>query len=205
MKKEELKKLINVPNTLSFFRLLCVPVFLVFFFLFSPNYVPAFVVFIVASITDVIDGIVARKCNQITALGIVLDPLADKLLKMSALFAFAFNGIIDWWLFGVLFGIDFCMILVGVFLFNQKITIPSNIIGKSGTLVMSVGLVMCFFPTLFSPWNNYALYIGLGIVISSVILYVALNFKEVVFKLQSRRKQKKEKIDEEAEETTSGQ
>ncbi len=190
------KEIFTVPNMLSFFRLVCVPIFLVLFFIFSPNYWPALIVFVVASITDAIDGLIARKCNQITPLGIVLDPLADKLLKMSALFGFAFVSIIDWWLFGVLFGIDLLMIVVGVFLFKRKITIPSNIIGKTGTLVMSVGLVMCFFPETFAPWNNYLLYIGLGIIISSVILYVAINFKEVLQKVKAYNQEKKTKKDE---------
>ena len=192
MEKQKQSSYWNVPNALSLFRLLCVPVFLLVFFFFSPNYIFAFIIFIVASLTDVVDGIVARKFNQITPLGMVLDPLADKLLKMSALFAFGWDGIIDWWLVIVLFGIDFVMIVAGTFLFKRKITIPSNIIGKTGTLVMSIGLIMCFFPQIFVPWNEYILYIGLGIITSSVILYVALNFKSVMEKLRDAKQKKRE-------------
>lgn len=195
MIKEDMKKILNVPNILSFFRLLCVLVFLLVFFWFTPNYIPALIVFVIASLTDAIDGFVARKYNQITSLGVVLDPLADKFLKMSALFAFAFNGIVEWWLFGVLCGIDLAMIIAGIVLFKREITIPSNIIGKTGTLVMSIGLIMCFFPQELAPLNEYTLYVGLGIIISSVILYVALNFKTCIKKMKEygkNRKQEKE-------------
>ena len=169
----------NLPNVLSLIRLLCVPVFLVLFFVFGPNYIPASIVFLFASLTDALDGFLARKMNKITRFGAVLDPLADKMLKISTLFAFAFVGTIEWWLFGILCGIDVTMIIVGFCLFERKITIPSNIIGKTGTLVMTGGLLMCFFPGFFAPWNEYILYIGLGVVASSVILYVAINFDYV--------------------------
>ena len=191
MNKNEIKKNLNAPNILSFIRLLCVPLFLTLFFVYQPNYIPAFIVFIFASITDIIDGIIARKCNQITQLGIVLDPLADKLLKMSSLFALGFNAIISWWLVATLFAIDFVMIIAGIVLYHRKITIPSNAVGKTGTFVMSIGLIMSFFPDTFAPWHEYILYIGLGIVISSVILYIALNFKSVIAKMKEFGKQKK--------------
>ncbi len=190
--KNILKQLCNVPNILSLLRLLCVPLFLVLFFVFSPNYIPALIVFVVASLTDVLDGFIARKCNLQTPLGTVLDPLADKLLKSSTLFAFAFFGIIQWWFFGVIFAIDLTMILTGLVLFNQQIIIPSNIIGKVGTFVMTIGLFMCFFPQVFAPWNEYILYIGLGIVISSAILYFALHYKAVFAKFKELKQVKKE-------------
>lgn len=189
MDKNKISSYFNVPNVLSSFRLLCVPIFLIVFFTQTPNYIIfAFIIFIVASITDIIDGIIARRANQITPLGVVLDPLADKLLQMSALFAFGWDGIIDWWLVGVLFVIDLAMIIAGTILFKRRITIPSNIIGKTGTFVMTTGLIMCFFSEIFNPWNLYVLYIGLGIITSSVILYVAMNAKSVIQKMKNGNK-----------------
>ena len=80
-----------VPNILSSTRILLTPVFL--YFLFS-NYkhgqLIALAVFVFASITDLYDGKIARKYNIISKVGIFLDPLADKMLVLSALFAFLF-------------------------------------------------------------------------------------------------------------------
>ena len=175
-----MNKFWNIPNILSLIRLLLVPVFLiVFFFETSDYHIGALVVFLVASFTDVLDGIIARKTNQITKYGVVLDPLADKLLKMATLIAFAVVGIIPVWLVATLITIDFGLIITGVCLFKRKITIPSNFLGKLGTFVMSIGLVLCFFAKSMNGWNLYILYAGLIIIVASVIVYIVLNYKRV--------------------------
>ena len=186
--RDHLKSLLNIPNVLTIIRLVCVPIFLVMFFAFKPNYLIALCVFVVASLTDLLDGFLARKLNQITAAGIVLDPLADKLLKCSTLFCLAFDGIIAWWFFAIILVVDLVMVLVGCFLFGKNITIPSNIIGKAGTLVMTVGIIMSFFPQTFAPWNEYILYAGFGVIFSSVVLYVSLNYKRVIITLKQKKK-----------------
>lgn len=80
----------NLPNKLTILRVILIPLFL--FFLFMPsipfNYFYALIVFAVASITDALDGMIARKNNLVTNFGKFLDPLADKVLVMSALVAF---------------------------------------------------------------------------------------------------------------------
>ena len=60
------------------------------------------IIFAVAAITDAYDGHLARKYNQITPQGKFLDPLADKILVLSAFFSFAFIGIIDFWMVGII-------------------------------------------------------------------------------------------------------
>ena len=152
---------------------------IVFFFETSDYHIGALVVFLVASFTDVLDGIIARKTNQITKYGVVLDPLADKLLKMATLIAFAVVGIIPVWLVATLITIDFGLIITGVCLFKRKITIPSNFLGKLGTFVMSIGLVLCFFAKSMNGWNLYILYAGLIIIVASVIVYIVLNYNRV--------------------------
>jgi len=185
--RKHLKSLLNIPNVLTVIRLICVPIFLVMFFVFKPNYLPALCVFVVASFTDLLDGFLARKLNQITPAGIVLDPLADKLLKSSTLFCLAYDGIIAWWFFGIILAVDLAMILMGTFLFGKNITIPSNIIGKTGTLVITVGIILSFFPSVFAPWYEYVLYAGFGVIFSSVVLYISLNYKKVISTLKKQK------------------
>lgn len=175
-----MSKFWNVPNVLTLFRLLLVPVFLVvFFFCGDGNHIAALIVFLVASFTDVLDGIIARKTNQITPYGIVLDPLADKCLKAATLIAFAISGIIPVWLTVVLIVIDTAMIITGCCLYKQKITIPSNFFGKAGTFITSLGLVLCFFDKALNGWNLYILYAGLLTIVVSVIVYIIMNYKRV--------------------------
>ncbi len=190
----------NVPNVLSLFRLLLVPALIITYFCVpGTNHVVALVIFLVASITDVCDGFIARATNQITPIGTALDPLADKLLKGATLICLCIDGVLPIWLTVLLITIDVCMIIVGVCLFKKQITIPSNIIGKTGTFVMTVGLVMCFLPKTFGSWGLYLLYAGLIVIVVSVIVYVAVNAKNVVNTLKQQKLQKQQKQDNQTE------
>ncbi|HJR76632.1 MAG TPA: CDP-diacylglycerol--glycerol-3-phosphate 3-phosphatidyltransferase [Nitrospiraceae bacterium] len=77
---------INLPNVLTLTRILLIPVFVVLFVTPTPSRsLAAAVVFVVAALTDLLDGYLARRCGQVTKLGRLLDPIADKLLVLSAL------------------------------------------------------------------------------------------------------------------------
>ena len=181
----------NVPNMLSLFRLLLVPALIITYFCVpGTNHVVALVIFLVASITDFLDGIIARATNQITPIGTVLDPFADKLLKIATLVCFCIDGVLPVWLVVLLIFIDLAMIIAGVCLFKKQITIPSNIIGKSGTMIVSIGLVMCFLPQTFGSWGYYILCLGLLIIVVSVIVYVAMNAKNVFSTIKQQKQNK---------------
>jgi cardiolipin synthase len=82
---------LNIPNAISMIRIILIPIFL--YLIFLPRVeerIWALVIFIIASLTDFLDGWSARKLGQVTALGKFLDPLADKFLVISALIAFLF-------------------------------------------------------------------------------------------------------------------
>lgn len=181
----------NVPNMLSLFRLLLVPALIITYFCVpGTNHVVALVIFLVASITDFLDGIIARATNQITPIGTVLDPFADKLLKIATLVCFCIDGVLPVWLVVLLIFIDLAMIIAGVCLFKKQITIPSNIIGKSGTMIVSIGLVMCFLPQTFGSWGYYILCLGLLIIVVSVVVYVAMNAKNVFSTIKQQKQDK---------------
>ena len=77
---------LNIPNLLTFTRILLIPVFVVLFSTPDPDRsLMAAIVFVVAAVTDMLDGYLARKSGQVTKLGKLLDPIADKLLVLSAL------------------------------------------------------------------------------------------------------------------------
>ena len=81
-----------IPNILSFARLALCPVFVWTFFYRSP--VVAFAIFAFASLLDVVDGFLARRLHAITTLGKILDPVADKILQLSAVVCFTVKGIL---------------------------------------------------------------------------------------------------------------
>ena len=97
--KEILKKNLNVPNVLSLIRLLLVPVYLILFV--RGQKTAALVVFAAACFTDLLDGRIARKYNLITDLGKLLDPVADKVMILTAMFSMtigndAIPAVIPW-------------------------------------------------------------------------------------------------------------
>ena len=93
----------NLPNLLSLIRIILTPLFIILLFSDVPNAkFFALLVFVIAAITDAYDGHLARKYNQITPEGKFLDPLADKILVLSAFISFAIIGIIDFWMVGVI-------------------------------------------------------------------------------------------------------
>ncbi|WP_462257693.1 CDP-diacylglycerol--glycerol-3-phosphate 3-phosphatidyltransferase [Ruminococcus champanellensis] len=115
----------NLPNKLTLMRVLLIPVFLVFFLIpgIPCHYLLAMIVFIAASITDALDGHLARKHNLVTNFGKFLDPLADKVLVMTALACFVDNQMI-----GV---IPFLIIMMREFMVSGLRLVAAN----SGTVI----------------------------------------------------------------------
>ena len=126
-------KINNVPNMLSVIRLLMVPVFVCLFL--SGNVVPAIVVFVLAGATDVLDGYIARKYNCISTLGKILDPLADKLLQLSAFTCLWLEDYVLWWMPLIYFIKELATALGALFIFRKsKFVVKSNIFGKLATV-----------------------------------------------------------------------
>ena len=94
----------NIPNILSIARIILTPLFIILLLFadFKMAKVFALLVFAIAAITDAYDGYLARKYNQITPEGKFLDPLADKILVLSAFISFAYINIIDFWMVGLI-------------------------------------------------------------------------------------------------------
>jgi len=93
----------NLANTVTIIRIVLVPIFLVILLTEMHNKeIFAFLVFVIAAVTDAIDGYIARKYNQITELGKFLDPLADKLLVAAALMALVSLDLVETWIASVI-------------------------------------------------------------------------------------------------------
>jgi cardiolipin synthase len=88
--------MINIPNILTIARILLVPV--IVSALLAGNYPLALAIFLVAGVTDALDGFIARRFNMCTRLGAMLDPLADKLLVVPTTLVLAATGRLPWWL-----------------------------------------------------------------------------------------------------------
>ena len=102
----------NIPNMLSILRLFLVPVFILVFLFEGDQKTIAAIVFIIASITDVLDGYIARKYNMSTKTGQLLDPLADKLMQIAVVVSLLCAKMVPLWFVLVLASKELLMILV---------------------------------------------------------------------------------------------
>ncbi len=161
----------HVPNILSFIRLALCPVFVWAFFNLSPIF--AFVIFAVASLLDIIDGFIARKFNCISVLGKILDPVADKVLQLSALICFTLNGFIHFFVV-VLLGIKELTMLIGGAIISKKRNdmVYSNKFGKIASFMTSFSLCTLFFINDFLAPFKTGVYILLYL--SVVLSFIAM-------------------------------
>ena len=132
-------RILTVPNVLSFIRLAMVPVFLVLILRGQDGF--ALLVLVISSITDYLDGLIARTFKQISRLGQLLDPAADRLFIFAALIGLAARGVIPWWLFLVIVGRDAMLVVLGLVLANHGWgPLPVHHLGKLATLCLFYAL-----------------------------------------------------------------
>ena len=106
----------NLPNFLSLLRIILVPVIVIF--LIQGSYAKVLIVFVVAGLTDALDGALARLLNKQTKLGSFLDPLADKILLSTSFIALAIFSLIPSWLAVIVISRDF-LILLGIMILSM--------------------------------------------------------------------------------------
>ena len=106
----------NIPNFLSLLRIILVPVIVIF--LIQGLYAKALIIFVIAGLTDALDGALARLLNKKTKLGSFLDPLADKILLSTSFISLAIFGLIPSWLAVIVISRDF-IILLGLLILSM--------------------------------------------------------------------------------------
>lgn len=127
---------LNTPNKLTLLRVLMTPIFLAVILCRSlpHRYLIACIIFSAASITDAIDGNLARKNNQITNFGKFLDPIADKILTTAALLAFMAEGLCNVWIVMLVLTREFTVASIRMISASGGVVIPANIWGKIKTV-----------------------------------------------------------------------
>lgn len=170
-----MKKNLNAANLITIFRIILIPVFMVFYldaYFYYENFpLFAILVFLLAFFSDILDGMIARSKNQITNVGKVLDPLADKLLRVCVLCAFVIKGVIGVYMFIILVALDALSIIAATILYFKKIIIPANWIGKITTIFMSLALFSCFFHNFIKPVDFILIIVALVLVLITIIQY----------------------------------
>lgn len=166
----------TIPNILSAIRLIFA--FIIGYLLFANEKVIAIILILIAWITDLLDGFLARKLNVVSELGKILDPLADKILVLILVASLVANQIISLTTTIFVIGRDVIILLAGLYAARKyKFVIPSNIIGKISAFLIGLALfVILLFSPSMSIRNWIELFIDLVAVVS-LVLYSFYYFK----------------------------
>ena len=171
----------NLPNKLTTFRVILIPFFV--FFMLAPNmtginhYIAA-AIFIVASLTDLLDGKIARKYNLVTNFGKFMDPLADKLLVCSAMICLIQTGQLAAWIVVIIIAREFIISGFRLIASDNGVVIAASYWGKFKTtfqMLMVIVLILNIDLPFFQILGVILTYVALILTVVSLIDYIVKN------------------------------
>ncbi len=171
----------NLPNKLTTFRVILIPFFV--FFMLAPNmtginhYIAA-AIFIVASLTDLLDGKIARKYNLVTNFGKFMDPLADKLLVCSAMICLIQTGQLAAWIVVIIIAREFIISGFRLIASDNGVVIAASYWGKFKTtfqMLMVIVLILNIQMPFFQILGMILTYVALILTVVSLIDYIVKN------------------------------
>lgn len=163
-------RILTVPNLLSFLRLALVPVFLILLVV-GEDFI-ALAVLALSGFTDFLDGFLARRLNQVSKLGQLLDPAADRLYILAALLGLGWRDLIPLWLVIVIIARDVMLVVLAALLARiGHGAFPVNWVGKWATACLFVGLPLLMLAAAFPVTAAWAQPVGLIVAILGAALY----------------------------------
>lgn len=190
-------KKLSFPNILTIIRIIIVPIFM-FLLLYEPTIISriaSLVLFLLATVTDFLDGYYARKLNCITSFGKFMDPLADKLLISSALISFVTLKIIPAWMVVIILGREFIITGLRIFSATEGIIVPALFLGKLKATTQMIAVIFILLILIsediiyhFYPANKYIINGFEGVIYWSMFIVTVLTFiSGVDYLIKNRR------------------
>jgi len=173
----------NPPNILSLARIGAAPILVLLLYFPGPTVcMAAMLVFVVASVTDIADGLLARRMGLVTNLGKFLDPLADKLLIGTVLIMLTYLHWVDAWIAAIIIGREMAVTGLRAVAADQGVVIAADRFGKLKTIIQTLALcpLILHYPFLGvdpAPFGDALLYVALGLTIGSGANYMYAFFK----------------------------
>lgn len=148
----------NLANKLTIIRIFLVPIFLIFIAIKDIPYgaIIATFVFIIASLTDKLDGYIARTRNQVTSFGKLMDPLADKMLVTAALISLVESGIIPGWIAVIIIAREFAVSGLRTISAAEGLVITASKWGKVKTVIQIVAIISALLEFNFHIYPEFA-------------------------------------------------
>jgi len=181
--REYIRRNWNVPNVLTMIRLFLVPVYIVLFAI-GEKY-SALTVFLLASFTDLLDGRIARKYNLITDFGKLMDPLADKVMVVTAMCSMAIgnktiSAVIPWAAVVILFIKELIMVIGSAVMLRYQIVVYSTMVGKVAQCMFIASLVAVYFHDWFvelcagwlMPLDLIMMWASIVLTLCALVIYV---------------------------------
>lgn len=153
-------RVVTVPNLLSFLRIALIPVFVAL--IVDPDTTFwGLALFAVVAATDWVDGLLARRLGQVTELGKVLDPTADRIAMAAGLVALAVRGVFPWWAATLILVRDAAVLAVGAgLLVGRRVRLDVRPLGKVATFTLMTAVVWISWGNLGYPLEDAALALG---------------------------------------------
>lgn len=166
---------LNLPTFLTLLRIGLIPVFI---YITPQSPVLGVAVFLTASLTDFLDGYLARRANQVTKFGIIIDPIADKFLIISALILLVDMVRLSAWVAIVIIGRDFLVTAIRVVALSKGVVIPAEKGGKFKTATQMVAIVFLLLPGSVVDIDFYD--VGLVLIYISMLLALFSGYRYMV-------------------------
>ncbi|MBM7616319.1 CDP-diacylglycerol--glycerol-3-phosphate 3-phosphatidyltransferase [Alkaliphilus hydrothermalis] len=183
----------NVPNFLTVARFFLIPCFVMVFFSQSPNsLLYAVGIFVVAGLTDLLDGFIARKYGLITKWGQAMDPLADKMMLLTVLICFTIAGYIPLWIITIVGMKEALLVIGGLILYTKKdkVVVPANKYGKLATIAFYIAIIWMGFDRVY---GGVMLTVAVIITAYAFIRYLMIGVKLVKYK-EAEQGEEKENV-----------
>ncbi|MGN0150305.1 MAG: CDP-diacylglycerol--glycerol-3-phosphate 3-phosphatidyltransferase [Clostridia bacterium] len=162
----------NTANRLTLLRVVLVPFYMIF--LLRPDFVSqmiALAIFIIASLTDALDGHIARKYNQITAFGKFVDPLADKMLITAAFLVFLAQGIMNVWAVMIVLAREFVVAGIRLSAVTEGKVIAASFWGKLKTVSQMIAVIAAMLLLNISVIPH-----GVSMLITNILIWISVVF-----------------------------
>lgn len=169
----------NTPNKLTLLRVIMIPLFIVFYLYDVVPYANAIalILFVAAFFTDWLDGYLARKTNQVTNFGKIMDPLADKILVLAAMVLFTFDGFVSPWITIAVLAREFTVSGIRIAAAAEGNVVAASIFGKAKTMWQFIAITLTLLFMEKNIFVDIAMYINLALTVISGVDYILKNKK----------------------------
>jgi CDP-diacylglycerol--glycerol-3-phosphate 3-phosphatidyltransferase len=191
----------NLPNSLTVLRIFFVPLLVVVLLTREPNFdfwglpihfeVWGVLILLVAAATDVMDGYIARKRREITTLGILLDPIADKLLISAAFISLVEMGLVPAWMVVIIIGREFIVVGLREIASVEGLVIPASPLGKTKMILQVLAgcaVILTAKYTSLKLLGSVLMWLVVLSAVASAIHYFQMFWSQIDIRVQQRRR-----------------